>query len=192
VIYGIGLDSDLSDADMCAEALERCVSVFDVLELLGVDCPHGLGAEQQVRCSLHGADAHPSARVYPGTNKVHCFACGKTYGVVGLVMGYRRLGKPEAVRELMEELGLSVRDLLDSFEEISRADRRREVVEFYEREGAGMLKGSSLPFEEVQEFWRKFDGAVGDSGTGLKELAIWLRGTWLKGIRERVRGSGDG
>lgn len=62
--------------------------------------------EQQYRCDLHGIDNKPSARYYPRTNSVYCFACGKSRDPVSLVMDKEALTFRDACNSLEERFDL--------------------------------------------------------------------------------------
>ena len=67
-----------------AEAFQKVVSIFDVLDVLGIR-HHGIGT-YQISCPnpIH-EDINPSARVYANSNTVFCWTCNKTWDVVELV-----------------------------------------------------------------------------------------------------------
>lgn len=79
-------------------------SVEGVLDMLGVEVqPDG-----QLSCpSPTHPDRHPSARVYADTRKVHCFGCGSTWDVIGLVQMMQGLGFSEAVAFLEQAFDIT-------------------------------------------------------------------------------------
>jgi len=81
-------------------AIREQVSMEEVIDLLGVEV---LGGGQLSCPNPDHQDRHPSARFYVDTGKVHCFTCGQTWDMVGLVQVARRLTFPEAVAWLEQE-----------------------------------------------------------------------------------------
>lgn len=78
--------------------------VAGVLDLLG----HPPQPDGQLSCpSPSHPDRHPSARMYPDTRKVHCFGCGSTWDVIGLVQEVRGVSFPEAVAYLEEAFDIT-------------------------------------------------------------------------------------
>ena len=67
-----------------AEAFQNAVSIFDVLDVLGVE-HHGVGTYQISCPNPRHEDVNPSARVYANSNTVYCWTCGATWDVVELV-----------------------------------------------------------------------------------------------------------
>ena len=67
-----------------AEAFQKAISVFDVLDVLGVK-HHGVGTYQISCPNPRHEDVNPSARVYANSNTVYCWTCGTTWDVVELV-----------------------------------------------------------------------------------------------------------
>ena len=67
-----------------AEAFQNVVSIFDVLDVLGVE-HHGVGTYQISCPNPRHEDVNPSARVYANSNTVYCWTCGATWDVVELV-----------------------------------------------------------------------------------------------------------
>ena len=50
----------------------------------------------QIKCPFHDDDK-PSMKVYPKTNTVHCFACGKTGDVIQFIQDFEKCTKHEAI-----------------------------------------------------------------------------------------------
>ncbi len=76
------------------------------------------GANYTACCPFHD-EKTPSFTVSPSKQFYHCFGCGAHGNAIGFVMAYGGLSYVEAIRELAENLGLSVPE-----EEGSRAERK--------------------------------------------------------------------
>lgn len=76
----------------------RSVPILDVARQLGLE-PVRQAKEWVARCPLHG-DNRPSLRLNPAKNLWHCFPCGEGGDGIRLVERVRRIGFPDAVREL--------------------------------------------------------------------------------------------
>jgi len=72
----------------------QTVTIFDVMRELG-DW-EGADATKQVKCTFHGADTKPSARVYKDSGVMHCYVCAKP--------------KYDAIRYVMESTGVSFKE----------------------------------------------------------------------------------
>lgn len=84
-------------------------SVEGVLDLLG----HPPQPDGQLSCpSPTHPDRHPSARVYADTRKVHCFGCGSTWDVIGLVQTVQGVSFSEAIAFL--EQAFDITDATDA------------------------------------------------------------------------------
>lgn len=90
----------MTDADV-ARILAN-VRVPEILDLLAYPWELAGDRTQQIRCPIHD-DRSPSARYYHDQQKVHCFTCGKSWDVIGLVAAKRGLSREMAVRVIDEE-----------------------------------------------------------------------------------------
>jgi CHC2 zinc finger len=137
--------------------------------------PDGGDREQQFPCDLHGdgRDGKPSGRLYPSSNSMYCFACGRARDAVSLAMEKEGLKFGDALDKLERRYGLpylpndggsdddddgprpeSVADVLSErpvpYEEASdRADR------FLRR----ITSARALPMTDTLLFWSAFDRA---------------------------------
>ena len=70
--------------------------------------PDGEDREQQFPCELHGdgRDGKPSGRLYPTSNSMYCFACGRARDAVSLVMEKEGLKFIAAVERIERLYGL--------------------------------------------------------------------------------------
>ena len=66
------------------------VSIFQVMKHYNIELVRGADHENQVRCPFHGfrGDMRPSARVYPDTQRFHCFYCDFNFDVIAFVKEY--------------------------------------------------------------------------------------------------------
>ena len=70
------------------------IDILDVLERLGIEYKKN-GNRYWARCIWHD-DSHPSMLVGGKRNIVHCFSCGKSANVIGVVMHVKGVGFKEA------------------------------------------------------------------------------------------------
>lgn len=80
-------------------------TILDALRRIGVQVPD-TERPFQIRCPFHD-DETPSARVYPATDSLHCFACHRSWDVAGV----------------LRSAGLDYRDLAPRLLALDRLDR---------------------------------------------------------------------
>jgi len=70
--------------------------------------PDGGDREQQFPCDLHGDgnDGKASGRLYPSSNSMYCFACGRARDAVSLAMEKEGVKFPDALDKLERRYGL--------------------------------------------------------------------------------------
>lgn len=129
--------------------------VAGVLAVLGIE-PQPDG---QLTCpSPTHPDRHPSARMYEDTRKVHCFGCGETWDVIGLVQAVHGSGYQEAVAFLEEAFDITeatdpalVRSIL----------QRRAVIDhtgLINTTHAQLLAARKrMTLDQYARLWRAFD-----------------------------------
>ena len=121
--------------------------------------------EQQYACDLHGIDNKPSARYYPRTNSVYCFACGKSRDPIGLVMDKEGVGFREVCDRLEKQFGLTPLPWDDEgkVEEHTVADELSEIV------------ANGVPFErEAKRVGRLLDLIVVDHDLDMKNTLMYV------------------
>ena len=64
------------------------------------------------RCTLHGADKHPSGVIYKDDQKFHCFVCQKHGDVFDAVMEFEGVDLPTAIRKLARHVGIDFKPLI--------------------------------------------------------------------------------
>ena len=84
------------------EELRRLADITQVLAYYGI-YPNRAG---NINCIAH-ADSHPSMKVYPRTNSVHCFACGADFDSIGVVMQIEDCDFKTACERLRAIFGLA-------------------------------------------------------------------------------------
>jgi hypothetical protein len=77
------------------------VSIFDALHAIGVSITPS-SHPQQLRCPIHkgGGETNRSARVYPDSNSIYCFTCGRSYSEIGLLATYHGISAAAAAKLL--------------------------------------------------------------------------------------------
>lgn len=104
-------------------ALREAVSVYDLLAERGITVA-SREKPQKIHCPVHD-DTHKSAVVYPESNEVFCFAEGRTFDVVSLVMEWEALRWWEACAWLEERAGVVYERQSNPQDEFWRLVRRR-------------------------------------------------------------------
>ncbi len=86
-----------------ADRIRASLKMTKVLEAYGYDVSgDDHDREQQFSCDLHGdgRDGKPSARYYPESNSVYCFACGRTRDAITWTMEKEGVKFSEACQKL--------------------------------------------------------------------------------------------
>lgn len=169
-----------------ANRIRTLVPMVQVLADLGYHVnPEGGDHEQQFSCDLHGdgRDTKKSARYYPSSNSMYCWACGHARDSITLLREKKGTDFNGAVTWLERHFGLP--DL--PWEEApagpvpvdvqTTAPRTPEdVLKRLERALAIAMQEGSLPVERLAAFWEVYDG-----------LAYKMRdGADINGLPEQV------
>lgn len=88
------------------------VSLADLLVNYGSSLPQRL-QPQQLSCPFHGRDLSMSARYYPDTNSMYCFACKEAWDPISFVMKTNGLKFMDAARHLASKQGLDLSKVAD-------------------------------------------------------------------------------
>lgn len=111
-------------------AIREELALPDVLERYGVTIERG----NMAKCPFHD-DRHPSAKIYP--QRLHCFACSKSWDAVAFVGELFHLTPIDAARKLSDDFGLGLFETQLSAVERQRIEKDRELVrafkEWWER-----------------------------------------------------------
>ena len=148
----------MSDAwALRAMAIREQVSMADVFTM--VDCDAGRGGVMRCPNPAH-TDAHPSAKFYADSDKVHCFTCGQTWDVIGIVMLRHGLSFPDAITAIEQAFGLA--EATDA--SLVGAVLRRhghvdcsQLLELTERRVLSSRGRCALP--QYARLWRAYDTA---------------------------------
>ncbi len=103
-----------------------------------VDIVHVIGRYVQLKkaginhkglCPFHG-EKSPSFIVSPSRQTYHCFGCGVHGNAIGFLMEHSGLGFVDAIRDLAQEVGLSVPEDKESSHDkaLAAAERQRQVT----------------------------------------------------------------
>lgn len=122
--------------------------------------------EQQYQCDLHGVDNKPSARYYPRTNSVYCFACGKARDPISLLMDKEGVSFRDACERLEQQFGLPALPWDDEDfepEDIKVEDELDQIV------------SEGVPFaREAKRIGRFLDNIVRDRDLDLKTTLAFV------------------
>ena len=104
------------------ENVKEHVTIFQVMQHYNITLVRGADNENQVRCPFHGArgDMRPSARVYPDSQKFHCFYCNFTFDVIAFVKEYEGCNFLRALSYLESHFNVPAVEVKDTEEVISK------------------------------------------------------------------------
>ena len=105
--------------------LQDLLARVDVVEVVGryVQLKKG-GANYMGLCPFHG-EKSPSFSVSPTKQFFHCFGCGKNGNAIGFLMEHAGMSFIEAVKDLAQEVGMTVPDDERSPQDRERANQAR-------------------------------------------------------------------
>lgn len=83
------------------------VSLADLLVEYGASLPQRL-QPQQLSCPFHGRDLSMSARFYPETNSMYCFACKESWDPISFAMKTRGTKFMDTARFLAAKRGIDL------------------------------------------------------------------------------------
>lgn len=103
--------------------IQELLSRADIVEVVGryVQLKKA-GVNHKGLCPFHG-EKTPSFIVSASRQTYHCFGCGAHGNAVGFLMEHAGLGFPDAVRDLAQQVGLTVPE-----EDVSPAERERAAA----------------------------------------------------------------
>ena len=88
--------------------IQELLSRVDIVDVVDRLVPlKKAGANYAACCPFH-AEKSPSFTVSPTKQFYHCFGCGAHGSAIGFLMEYSGLSYPDAIRELAQQLGLTV------------------------------------------------------------------------------------
>jgi len=132
--------------------------------------PDGGDREQQFQCDLHGdgKDGKPSGRLYPSSNSMYCFACGRSRDSITLTMEKEGVKFPDACLKLEKRYGLPALPMVDGDDEeddstdikASLAETPvsfEDAVKRTERFLRLLTEDRSLPMGDTLRLWSNFD-----------------------------------
>ena len=134
--------------------------------------PEGEDREQQFPCDLHGdgSDGKASGRLYPSSNSMYCFACGRARDAVSLAMEKEGLKFHDALDRLEKRYGLPTLPDDGSDDEEERTQTVADVlaehpvpygeaVERADRFLRRLTTARALPMDETIRLWWDLDRA---------------------------------
>lgn len=102
----------MKDPQAVRELITSSIALHDLMESVGVHLPQTI-KPQQLSCPFHGADVSMSARYYPETNSMYCFACKKSWDPISFWMQYSETKFMEAARQLSVKFRVDMSKLVD-------------------------------------------------------------------------------
>jgi hypothetical protein len=147
--------------------------------------PDGSDHEQQFSCDLHGdgRDNKKSARYYPASNSMYCWACGRARDSITLVREKNGIGFHEAATWLERRYGLpelpwEAEETVKAVEiQTERVSPPNEGLKRLERALSIATQERSMTAERLAAFWEAHDGLAyklreGADIIGLPEQAL--------------------
>ena len=154
------------------QAVKTTVKMVDVLRMHGIIVP--ADAQSQISCPFHGADTHPSARVYAQTNTLFCWTCHKLWDVIAAEMQFTGSSLTDAVDALIVTFVVPVAEQPQSIQRFythaaryQYGDKLQSTKIVNELGDRFRLYYQSLPDWRLLEhlidyFWQEFDEMVLD------------------------------
>ena len=131
--------------------IQDLLARVDIVEIVGRYVQLKKGGQNYLGlCPFHG-EKSPSFTVSPSKQFFHCFGCGAHGSAIGFLMDHRGLPYVEAIKELAQQVGMTVPDeARGDVEAASRArgltDLLATAAEFYKRQ----LKGSPAAIDYLK------------------------------------------
>ncbi len=145
--------------------LQDLLSRVDVVEVVGrhVELKKA-GINHKGLCPFHG-EKSPSFIVSPSRQTYHCFGCGVHGDAIRFLTEHHGMGFMDAVRDLAQQVGMTVPERQDSPEDRARADAERQqrntLSEVLDKAGEhyrSVLKGDARAVAYLKQ--RGLTGAV--------------------------------
>lgn len=157
----------MSGLDEKIEVIRENVSIYRLFDASPRRIPYDNETiECQIPCPFHGRDLHKSARVYPQTNSLYCWACGKGWDVISYWAQANEMWTDDGKLHYAK----AVNDLMFRF------NLRTKSVDWKKRLHKSLSKArqrqggfSSIPFEERERLSLFMAGRVGSM---LKSMSI--------------------
>lgn len=132
----------MKDPKAVRELINGSVPLHLLLEETGVKLPQTI-KPQQLSCPFHGRDLSMSARYYPETNSMYCFACKKSWDPISFWMQYSSTRFMESARRISAAYRVDLSKIADlqvlkltrykKGEQHSEIDKRKLALHVLER-----------------------------------------------------------
>ena len=158
----------MSRAKQRADRIRREISIVQVLVDYGYPVHSGYGGEEQFSCDLHGdgSDGSPSARVYPDTNSMYCFACDRSRDTIQLVREKEGVEFWDAVKLLEKRYKLGLLEYTDEGEQATTSAATAALAEV-----KTLTETQVKTFEDIQrQVFRLLDGLSVDRDFPLDDM----------------------
>ena len=171
-----------------ADRIRELVPFTRVLANFGYEVdPEGQDHEQQFSCDLHGdgQDSKKSARFYPSSNSIYCWACGRARDAIALVREKNGLSFYDALSWLERRFELPELPWETDNTKPPKAIEIQTARVICPSEGLKRLEQAlriaglerDLPVERLAQYWEACDGLAyklrdGGDIAGLPEKAL--------------------
>lgn len=151
-----------------ADRIRSDIRIVQVLADYGYRVyPDAYDREQQFLCDLHGdgRDSKPSARYYPESNSMYCFACGRARDAVSLVMEKEGVPFHDACSKLERRYGLAPLPWDEADDDrndqvvltLTRNETWSDTLKRTDSYLRYLTKNKTLPMDDVLHWWEVFD-----------------------------------
>lgn len=185
------------------EKIKEHVSIYDLFDLQTPKIAYDTQEKPcQINCPFHGADLGPSARVFPATNSMYCWACDRSWDVLDFwteINGWEKddgtLDIGKGIQDLSKRFKIeSIRadwkkGLLDSLSSISTKKDGYAGLDMKSREEAKdtycwmvskniakiKLEDREAAWDEVKDVWDSLDSVDLSQDSWKKTLHTWMK-----------------
>ena len=160
-----------------SDLIRKANSVVSIFDVLGQSHLKG-STPVQVHCPMH-SDKHKSARIYPATNSIHCFAESKSWDPVAVVADQEGVSMFEAAKMITEEVGVR-------WQRTKGSEFGKLVAKYKGRMSEADVKVMRLEIHD-QALWLRDQGAVVDwDGFDNAHMDVDKLKAWVAELRDSV------
>lgn len=166
----------MKDPAIVRQLVEESIPLHKLLEETGTSLAQ-VSRPEQMSCPFHGADTSKSARYYPETNSMYCFACKKSWTPVYYWMQYQETNFMQAAESLARKYGIDLSKVSEiKKHRISELSKKRKGKVDKKKMAMYLLEDRMRLAKDVEE-----------AGTYAKMLYIFLSARHIEDQDEFVK-----